>query len=126
VLAQLAAQKLEEEDVDAEVIGINNRDLADFSVDIERTFDLDVVNNTTLAPGPDGLIDPSGASFINLTSLLTSRDNTRQGVADLITLARSLPTRRRRRKRSKREKNWAICYGPAGCRSDMRFPGAAC
>jgi indole-3-glycerol phosphate synthase len=27
-------------DVDAEVIGINNRDLADFSVDIERTFDL--------------------------------------------------------------------------------------
>src|SRR6202521_118764 len=58
---------------------------------IERTFDLDVVNNTTLAPGPDGLIDPSGASFINLTSLLTARDNTRQGVADLITLARSLP-----------------------------------
>src|SRR3984893_169473 len=58
---------------------------------IERTFDLDVLNNTTLAPGPDGLIDPSGASFINLTSLLTSRDNTRQGVADLITLARSLP-----------------------------------
>jgi hypothetical protein len=37
-----------------------------------------------------------------------------------------MPTRRRRRKRSKREKNWAICYGPAGCRSDMRFPGAAC
>jgi hypothetical protein len=58
---------------------------------IERTFDLDLVNNTTLAPGPDGLIDPSGSHFINLTSLLTARDNTRQGVADLITLARSLP-----------------------------------
>ena len=58
---------------------------------IERTFDLDVVNNTTLAPGPDGLIDPSGASFINLTSLLTARDNLRESVADLITLARSLP-----------------------------------
>jgi indole-3-glycerol phosphate synthase len=27
-------------EVDAEVIGINNRDLTDFSVDIERTFDL--------------------------------------------------------------------------------------
>ncbi len=27
-------------DVDAEVIGINNRDLADFSVDIERTYEL--------------------------------------------------------------------------------------
>jgi hypothetical protein len=58
---------------------------------IERTFDLDVVNNTTLAPGPDGLIDPSGSHFINLTSLLTARDNLREGVADLITLARSLP-----------------------------------
>ena len=39
----------------------------------------------------DGLIDPSGSHFINLTSLLTSRDNLREGVADLITLARTLP-----------------------------------
>jgi hypothetical protein len=58
---------------------------------IERTFDLDVVNNTTLAPGPDGQIDPSGASFINLGSLLTSRDNLRESAADLVTLTRSLP-----------------------------------
>jgi pimeloyl-ACP methyl ester carboxylesterase len=48
---------------------------------IERTFDL-----TTA-----GVIDPSGSHFINLSSLLTSRDNLREGVADLITLARSLP-----------------------------------
>jgi indole-3-glycerol phosphate synthase len=27
-------------EVDADVLGINNRDLADFSVDIQRTFDL--------------------------------------------------------------------------------------
>jgi len=58
---------------------------------IERTFDLDVMNNTTGAPGMDGQIDGSGASFINLTSLLTTRDNLREGAADLITLARSLP-----------------------------------
>lgn len=58
---------------------------------IERTFDLDVQNNTTGATGPDGQIDPSGASFINLTSLLTSRDNLRESAADLITLTRSLP-----------------------------------
>ncbi len=58
---------------------------------IERTFDLDVLNNTTGAPGPDGHIDASGASFINLTSALTTRDNLRQGAADLITLVRSLP-----------------------------------
>ncbi len=58
---------------------------------IERTFDLDVMNNTTGAPGADGRIDPSGASFINLASLLTTRDNLREGAADLITLTRSLP-----------------------------------
>jgi pimeloyl-ACP methyl ester carboxylesterase len=57
---------------------------------IERTFDLDVINNTTGAPGPDGKIDPSGASFINLTSLLTSRDNLRESAADLIALTRSV------------------------------------
>jgi pimeloyl-ACP methyl ester carboxylesterase len=58
---------------------------------IERTFDLDVMNNTTGAPGPDGQIDSSGASFINLTSVLTTRDNLREGAADLMTLTRSLP-----------------------------------
>ncbi len=59
---------------------------------IERTFDLDVVNNTTGAAGADGKIDPSGTSFINLTSLLTSRDNLRESAADLIALTRTLPT----------------------------------
>jgi pimeloyl-ACP methyl ester carboxylesterase len=57
---------------------------------IERTFDLDVLNNTTGAAGPDGQIDSSGANFINLTSVLTTRDNLREGAADLITLTRSL------------------------------------
>ena len=57
---------------------------------IERTFDLDLENNTTLAPGADGKIDPSGSHFINLTNALTSRDNNRQGSADLLTLERSI------------------------------------
>lgn len=52
----------------------------------ERTFDLDVVNNATGAPGPDGVADSSGSHFINLQSLLTSRDNVRQGIADLVEL----------------------------------------
>jgi len=56
----------------------------------ERTFNLDVMNNATGAAGPDGVIDSSGASFINLTSLLTARDNLRQASADLITLTRSV------------------------------------
>jgi pimeloyl-ACP methyl ester carboxylesterase len=51
---------------------------------IERTFDLELIT--------PGTIDPSGSHFINLTSLLTSRDNLREGVADLITFARTLPS----------------------------------
>jgi hypothetical protein len=57
----------------------------------ERTFDLDLVNNTTGASGPDGVIDPSGSYIINLTSLLTSRDNLRQGALDIVQLAGALP-----------------------------------
>ena len=58
----------------------------------ERTFDLDLENNTTSAPGPDGKIDPSGTYFINLSSLLTSRDNLREGVADLLELRSAIPS----------------------------------
>lgn len=57
----------------------------------ERTFDVDLLNNQTGAPGPDGIPDASGAHFINLSSLLTSRDNLRQAAADLSTLALTIP-----------------------------------
>lgn len=56
----------------------------------ERTFDVDYVNNATGAPGPDGKVDASGTHMINLSSLLTSRDNMRQAQADLSVLAVSL------------------------------------
>jgi pimeloyl-ACP methyl ester carboxylesterase len=56
----------------------------------ERTFDMDLLDNATLEPGPDGLIDPSGQHFINLQYLLSSRDNLRQAVADLLVLGASL------------------------------------
>lgn len=58
----------------------------------ERTFDLDLQDNETGAPGPDGQIDSSGTFFINLQSLLTARDNLRQGQVDLSTLALNIPT----------------------------------
>lgn len=58
----------------------------------ERTFDLDLQDNATGAPGPDGNIDSSGAWFINLQSLLTSRDNLRQAQIDLSTLALNVPS----------------------------------
>ena len=59
---------------------------------LERTFDLDLVDNTTGAQGPDGVADSSGAHFINLSSLLTTRDNVRQAVADLFALKAALET----------------------------------
>lgn len=56
----------------------------------ERTFNVDLVDNTTLAPGPDGRIDPSGIFFINLASPLTTRDNLRQAAADLSQLTATI------------------------------------
>jgi len=57
----------------------------------ERTFDVDYIDNVTGAPGSDGMIDPSGAHMLNLKSMLTTRDNLRQGQADLSVLAVTLP-----------------------------------
>lgn len=71
----------------------------------ERTFDLDLGptmvgdagacdQDTAIlggaAPAPDGTTDCSGAYFVNPGGLLTSRDNLRQAVADLIQLAAAL------------------------------------
>jgi hypothetical protein len=64
----------------------------------ERTFDMDFENNdgSACAGGapicPDGHIDDSGVHFINLASLLTSRDNLRQASSDLMELTRAIPT----------------------------------
>jgi hypothetical protein len=61
----------------------------------ERTFDLDLTNNTTGAPGPDGVIDPSagvgGSTFVDLPNPLTGRDNLRQAESDLLWFAHALP-----------------------------------
>ena len=51
---------------------------------VEQTFDIDA--------DEDGEIDDSGANFINLTSLLTTRDSLRQAAANLIYLAKTIPT----------------------------------
>lgn len=58
----------------------------------ERHFDLDAVNNATGRPPSDGVVETSGYHTINLGSLITSRDNLRQAVADLFTLAKTIPT----------------------------------
>ncbi len=60
----------------------------------ERTFDLDLLPLPT-ADDPtlgDGVTDSSGSHFINLGSLVTSRDNLRQAASDLFTLTKVVPT----------------------------------
>ena len=57
----------------------------------ERTLNIDLVNNATGASGADGIDDPSGSYIINLSSLLTSRDNLRQAAIDIVQLVTSLP-----------------------------------
>ncbi|HID83098.1 MAG TPA: lipase [Chromatiales bacterium] len=56
----------------------------------ERHFSVDLADNATGAPIPDGMVDGSGQHFINLFSLLTSRDNIRQAAVDLMVLRDSL------------------------------------
>jgi pimeloyl-ACP methyl ester carboxylesterase len=54
----------------------------------ERTFDMDATGHAG-ATGKN--IDGSGQQFINLNSTITSRDNLREGAADLINLVATLP-----------------------------------
>ena len=70
--------------------GVFHASKTPFANDVEPTFDLDLLNNETGAAGADGVSDESGKHFMNLRSLLTSRDNIRQGVSNLLVLRRSL------------------------------------
>jgi pimeloyl-ACP methyl ester carboxylesterase len=58
----------------------------------ERTFNVDLINNVTLQPPPDGRIDPSGSHFINPRSAITTRDNLREATGDLFYLMATLPS----------------------------------
>jgi hypothetical protein len=57
----------------------------------ERTFDVDYVNNATLQPPADGVIDSSGANYIQVASPITSRDDNREAIVDELALAQALP-----------------------------------
>lgn len=102
ISATLASQGFAMVSIDQPLHGITPADtaLAPFRVNNtlffaagvrERTFDVDFVNNATGAQGADGNPDASGTHSINLSSLLTSRDNTRQAIADLFVLRASVP-----------------------------------
>ena len=69
--------------IDLALHGITDPESPLYQPGAERTFDLDVDGE----PG----IDSSGSYFINLTSLLTTRDNLRQSALDIVQLVASLP-----------------------------------
>jgi hypothetical protein len=77
--------------MDMPLHGITDTTSPFYTKGLERTFDLDLVNNQTLLPPADGLIDPSGIHFANLKSLLTTRDNGREAAEDLRQLSATLP-----------------------------------
>lgn len=91
IAAAYAAQGFVVAAIDIPLHGITDTASPLFQGARERTFNLDLVNNATGAPGSDGAIDPSGTHIINLTSLLTSRDNLRQAATDIAQLSESLP-----------------------------------
>ncbi len=92
VAGAYAAQGFVVAAIDIPLHGITDATSPLYQAGAERTFDLDLIDNATGAPGPDGNIDASGTHIINLTSLLTSRDNLRQASLDIIQLAGALPT----------------------------------
>jgi hypothetical protein len=61
----------------------------------ERTFNVDLINNTTNAAGPDGKIDPSGVHglFALASNPLMARDSLRQSEVDLGVFAKSIAAR---------------------------------
>ena len=65
---------------------------ATFENDVERQFGLDLLNNDSGEPGPDGVVDSSGTHFFSPAQLLNTRDNLRQSAADLLVLSASLAT----------------------------------
>jgi len=77
--------------IDAPLHGVTDTTSPFYLKGLERTFDLDLINNDTGAAGPDGKIDPTGSHFVNTNSLLTTRDNFREAAEDLRQLTANLP-----------------------------------
>ncbi len=76
--------------IDLPLHGITDAQSPFYMPTLERTFNLDIINNDTGAPTPDGMIDPSGKHYLNLANLLVARDNIRQSTSDLLALKNAL------------------------------------
>lgn len=78
--------------IDFPLHGITNTANPFYQAANERTFNVDLINNATGAPGPDGKIDGSGVHALaaGVSSPLTARDGVRQGILDIGVLSKSL------------------------------------
>jgi pimeloyl-ACP methyl ester carboxylesterase len=74
--------------IDLPLHGVTDTTDPFYTKGFERTFDMDATGHAG-ATGKN--IGGSGQQFINLTSTITSRDNLREGAADLINLVATLP-----------------------------------
>ncbi|MEZ5583895.1 MAG: hypothetical protein R3F37_15170 [Candidatus Competibacteraceae bacterium] len=111
--------------IDLPLHGITDTENPFYAGPLERTFNVDLVNNEAGAPeGPDGMIDGSGTHYISLTSSLTTRDNVRQGVTDPVLFDRHAADSGHRRRCPGR-----FCYADSFCGSFLgrhsrhQFPG---
>ncbi|WP_456382480.1 hypothetical protein [Hydrogenimonas sp.] len=84
--------------IDLPLHGISDPNNPLYDKEHERTFNLDFLtqdeNETILAKVPDGKPDTSGIHYMNLTHLLTVRDNIRQSTSDYIALQNAIMTYR--------------------------------
>lgn len=83
--------------IDLPLHGVTDQDSATvlpFKTSSEFTFGVDYVTENSAgqvtARVPDGVEDRSGSHFLNLSNLLTIRDNIRQGVLNLLVLRKTL------------------------------------
>lgn len=88
IAGTFASQCLAAVAIDLPLHGVTNPSDPLYQKGHERTFDLP----PGLPGTPGSGIAASGTYFINLASVLTSRDNLREAVADLINLTATLPT----------------------------------
>lgn len=76
--------------IDLPLHGITDISNPLYMASLERTFALDLIDNGSLLPIPDGKTDPSGTHYLNIYDLLVARDNLRQSTSDLLTLQNAL------------------------------------
>jgi len=74
--------------IDLPLHGVTDTSDPFYTKGFERTFDMDA---NGVAGASSGNIAASGTFFINLSSTVTSRDNLREGAADLLNLAATVP-----------------------------------